>query len=72
MSTFVNAYKEADQNNKYRVISMVFGVRRRRQRVHHCIFRPSLAQSQKIGMCLLNSNVCTIFRHYLLSNICVQ
>jgi hypothetical protein len=31
VSSFVNANMQADQNNKYRVISTVFGVRRQKE-----------------------------------------
>jgi hypothetical protein len=46
MSIFVNANMEADKNNKYIVIGIVFGVRRRREGIHHCISRTSLARSK--------------------------
>jgi hypothetical protein len=46
MSIFVNANMEANKNNKYTVIGIVFGVRRRREGIHHCISRTSLARSK--------------------------
>jgi hypothetical protein len=48
VSTFANTNMEADQNNDYRVINTVFVIRRRREGIHDCISRASLARSQKL------------------------
>jgi hypothetical protein len=68
---FINANMEADKNNKYTVLGIVFGVRRQQEGYIIAYLGRRLLEA-KIGMCLLNSNACTIVPHYLLSSICVQ
>jgi hypothetical protein len=66
MSMFINANMEADKNNKYAVIGIVFGVRRQREGIHHCISRTSLARSKNRYVfieqyCMYNSSALSTF-----------